>query len=467
VLRKAIFWIHLTCGVGCGLVVAMMSATGVLLTYERQILAWSDRDGYADPAEGAARLPLRTLLAAVSEAHPDFVPTTITVRNDARAPVAVAAGRNNILLVDPYAATVAPQGGQRLREFFDAVTGWHRWFNVDGEHRAFARAITGACNLAFLFLVLSGVYLWLPRTLRWVAFRTRLLFNAQATSGKARDFNWHHVFGIWSALPLAVIVGSSVVFSYPWANDLVYRSVGEQPPVRGAARGAESRGPADLRGGRAVGAQRQPDAVGVSAEAERNAALAPTLPLETLFERAAAQVSEWQTMTLTLPQSATSAVRVAIDAGNGGQPQLRRNVTLDARSGEVENSAPFASQSTGQRARTLIRFLHTGEALGIVGQTIAGLVSLTSLVMVWTGLALAYRRLVAPWLVRAYCGRSRAAGSPAAQSTGSAENDNATTPVGADNQSLGVSSNPMPSSQQPEQPASLSIMDNPSNRLLR
>jgi uncharacterized iron-regulated membrane protein len=43
-----------------------------------------------------------------------------------------------------------------------------------------------------------------------------------------------------------------------------------------------------------------------------------------------------------------------------------------------------------------VRFLHTGEALGIVGQTIAGLVSFTSVLMVWTGIALAWRRLVSP-----------------------------------------------------------------------
>jgi uncharacterized iron-regulated membrane protein len=43
-----------------------------------------------------------------------------------------------------------------------------------------------------------------------------------------------------------------------------------------------------------------------------------------------------------------------------------------------------------------VRFLHTGEVLGIAGQTIAGLVSLTSLFMVWTGLALAWRRLIVP-----------------------------------------------------------------------
>jgi uncharacterized iron-regulated membrane protein len=89
-------------------------------------------------------------------------------------------------------------------------------------------------------------------------------------------------------------------------------------------------------------------------------------------------------------------VRLAIDEGNGGQPQLRHTLTLDAYTGAVATWAPFSSQSTGQQARSWIRFLHTGEALGIVGQTIAGLVSLTSVLMVWTGLALAWRRLIVP-----------------------------------------------------------------------
>jgi uncharacterized iron-regulated membrane protein len=48
----------------------------------------------------------------------------------------------------------------------------------------------------------------------------------------------------------------------------------------------------------------------------------------------------------------------------------------------------------------MLRFLHTGEALGVGGQTLAGIVSLTSTLMVWTGLALAWRRLVSPLLAR-------------------------------------------------------------------
>jgi uncharacterized iron-regulated membrane protein len=307
----------------------------------------------------------------------------VTLRNEPDAPVVLGAGRDGTLLVDPYTGAVSAPAAPGLRSFFAAVTGWHRWFNASGESRATARAITGASNLAFLFLIVSGVYLWLPRVFKWAAFKTRLLFNAKATTAKARDFNWHHVFGIWSALPLAVVVATAVVFSYPWANDLVYRSVGEEPPRPGAG---PPRGP----GGP------QPAAAATPSGADSAAALG----YDALLARAADH-GEWQTLTLTIPASAAApTVRIAIDAGNGGQPQRRHTLTLDRATGAVAAWAPFSSQTPGQRARSWIRFLHTGEALGIVGQTIAGLVSLTSVIMVWTGLALAWRRLIQPLLRR-------------------------------------------------------------------
>ncbi len=371
--RSTIFWIHLVCGVATGLVVLMMSVTGVILTYERQMLGWAERATFPAPAPGAERLPLEELVAAAKLRRPEFTPTTIAVRNEPDAPVVLGAGRGSSLLVDPYSGEVAEPGAQGLRSFFSAVTGWHRWFNATGENRALPRAITGASNLAFLFLILSGMYLWLPRMWKWAAFKTRLLFHAKATSGKARDFNWHHVFGIWSAIPLAVVVATATVFSYPWANDLVYLSVGEEPPRRGGGGGGGGPEPVVAQNGTAI------DRLGYDA----------------LLARAAAH-GEWRTLTLNIPTDDAPTVRVGIDEGNGGQPYLRHTLTLDASTGAVAGWAPFSSQSTGQKARSWIRFLHTGEALGIVGQTVAGLVSFTSILMVWTGLALAWRRLIQP-----------------------------------------------------------------------
>jgi uncharacterized iron-regulated membrane protein len=375
-LRSTIFWIHLICGVTTGLVVLMMSVTGVLLTYERQIVAWAERAEYPAPVPGAQRLPLEDLVVAAKLRRPEFNPTTIMLRNEPDAPVTLGAGRSGSLLVDPYSGTAREPGAQRLREFFSATTGWHRWFNAAGDNRAIARAITGASNLVFLFLILSGMYLWLPRVFKWAMFKARLSFSAENTTSKARDFNWHHVFGIWSAIPLAVVVATAAVFSYPWANDLVYRAVGEAPPRAG--------------GGGPAGARPAPVAEAPSGTAMMR------LGYDALLARAA-EHGDWRTLTLNLPTDpAAPTVRIGIDAGNGGQPHLRHTLTLDAATGDVVTYAPFSSQTTGQKTRSWIRFLHTGEALGFVGQTIAGLVSLTSVIMVWTGLALAWRRLVMP-----------------------------------------------------------------------
>jgi uncharacterized iron-regulated membrane protein len=406
-LRKTVFWIHLACGVTAGLVVAMMSLTGALLTYERQMVAWADREQYARADDASAeRRSLAEQLAAVHRHDASFAPTTITVRDDPRAPVAFAAGRNGTLLVNPYTLFVSEPSGERLRSFFETVEGWHRWFNATGESRATARAITGAGNLAFLFLVLSGMYLWLPRAFKWAAFKTRLLFNAKAQSGKARDFNWHHVFGVWTAVPLVVVVATAVVFSYPWANDLVYRSVGEEPPVRGAPRGAAGpAGPAGTPANSSSAAARSAatasgpsgDAAGSAGGESSWGGSSERATYDELVARAGAEIRDWRSLTLNIPADLDSpTVRIGVDQGNGGQPQRRHTLVLDASTGTVQAWQPFSSQSTGQKARSWIRFLHTGEALGVMGQTIAGIVSLTSLLMVWTGLALAYRRLIVP-----------------------------------------------------------------------
>jgi hypothetical protein len=44
--------------------------------------------------------------------------------------------------------------------------------------------------------------------------------------------------------------------------------------------------------------------------------------------------------------------------------------------------------------RSILRFAHTGEVLGSLGQTIAGLVTLGAVFLVYTGLALTLRRFL-------------------------------------------------------------------------
>ena len=114
--------------------------------------------------------------------------------------------------------------------------------------------------------------------------------------------------------------------------------------------------------------------------------------MNALVSRAEQQVDGWRTINVRVPESNRAPVVFAIDKGDGGQPQLRSTLTLDRATGDVVTYEAFENQSLGRRLRSISRFAHTGEVLGIPGQTIAGLATAGGAVLVWTGLALAWRR---------------------------------------------------------------------------
>jgi uncharacterized iron-regulated membrane protein len=92
-----------------------------------------------------------------------------------------------------------------------------------------------------------------------------------------------------------------------------------------------------------------------------------------------------------MPPSGRGPLTFTIDRGSG-RPDQRYQVTLDRRTAEVVRWEPFSSYNTGRRIRTWFRFLHTGEAGGIAGETVAGIASTGAAMLAWTGICLALRR---------------------------------------------------------------------------
>ena len=165
--------------------------------------------------------------------------------------------------------------------------------------------------------------------------------------------------------------------SFPWANAALYRAVGEEPP-RPAGGGRDA-------GAAQNGSREMPESGEISPDA-----------MNSLWIRVEVQEEGWTT--ITMPASARAPLTFGIDRGNGGQPQVRSTLTVDRNSGAIRYET-FADQKLGARLRSLSRFAHTGEVLGVTGQTIAGLASAGASALVCTGLALAFRRCRA-WLKR-------------------------------------------------------------------
>jgi uncharacterized iron-regulated membrane protein len=365
-LRRLIFWAHLAIGCSAAVVVAIMAATGVLLAFEPQLVAWAERGVRSSPAgEGASPgLELALARAADTIGRPA---TAVTLAADPSAPLVVSFGQDRTVLVDASTgAVLAP--GSNMRAAMRTVTAWHRWLGASGDQRELGGAVTGACNLAFLVLVVTGLYLWVPQAWTAAALRATTRFR-RGLSGKARDFNWHNVFGLWAALPLLLVVASGVVISYDWAGDLVFRLAGSEPPARRSGGGSPG-----------------------GARVEEPAAGYPLAGLDVLAAAARSRVDGWRTITARLADDPTAPVAFTILSGPRGRPDLRAQLTL-ARDGSVERWQPYEALDSGQKARSWLRWIHTGEAGGIPGQTVAGLAALASVLLAWTGVSLALRRL--------------------------------------------------------------------------
>lgn len=376
-LRKIIFWPHLVAGLLAGLIIGVMSVTGVALAFEPQLLAWASRDArqVQVPAPDAPRLSVDELLARVRAARPEAQPSGVTVYPEPSAAVLVSLGRGDGAYVNPYTGEVRELGAKGWRAFFHTMEEWHRWLGARGDNRPVGKAITGASNALFLFLAITGLYLWWPRKWKLRAMRPTLWFRL-GLKGKARDFNWHNVIGLWTLPVLIVLTASGMVISYKWASNLVFTLTGNEPPAQqGPAAAPAVKVPTPPEGAKPIG-------------------------LEPLFAEARKQTPAWQSLSVRLgggaprgggpqgPQALTFSIK------EQGQWPLfaAAQVSFDPFTGQVLRRETFADYNSGRQLRSWLRFLHTGEALGWVGQLLAGLASLGGAVLVYTGFALAWRR---------------------------------------------------------------------------
>jgi uncharacterized iron-regulated membrane protein len=383
-LRSILFWTHLAAGVVAGTVILIMSVTGTLLTFQQSVLGFVERSQrIVTPPAGAAPLDIDVLLERVRAAVSGAVPATVTLESDPDRAVMVALGAQGVVFVDPYSGAVLGTGSPRARAFYRSVTNWHRWLAVEGEGRATARAITGACNAAFLVLAVTGLFLWWPRdwTMRKVG---PVLWFRRGLRGKARDFNWHNAIGFWCAPVLVVLTATAMVISYTWASNLVYTLTGSPRPAAAASRGGGAGGgeaSAAPRGGREGGRAGE---AGTAAPAQAS--------LQALVARAQHQLPTWRTMSVRLPPRPGGAVAFTMSDRNHWNSFARSTLTLNGVTGAEIRWEPYAQFSLGQKVRGWMRFAHTGELGGVAGEAVAGLASLGGAFLVWTGVALALRR---------------------------------------------------------------------------
>jgi len=384
-LRKLLFWTHLVAGMTGALFIFCLAATGICIAYETEVIALLEKLHEVTPPADAAPLDLEMLLRRVQSARPRASFSDLTVAADPGAPVALSSGKGAALFLDPYTGEVVGESSGIAEGFFKAMTNFHRSLALPGGARPVGQAITGAACLLCLSLVLTGLYIWIPR--RWSprAVKAAALFNRRL-KGKARDWNWHNATGLWLAPLLLVMTSTGLVLGYGWANDAVFALAGS-PPERHEEK---------KEGGERAGQRGGPGATGGGGHApgREHSVVLSALPVEglnDLLARAKAVSPGWRTIGVRLSERGPLQFRIEDPSG---PTHADTRVTLDRTSGAVISRRVFADQSRGARWVAWIRDIHTGQAGGWAGATLAVLTAGGLLLLVWTGFSLTLRRIV-------------------------------------------------------------------------
>lgn len=383
-LRTALRTVHLAAAILAGAVILIMAVTGVLLSLEDATVGFAERRRLAGQPEGGERMAASALVESARRAvlaNGSFSAASIRYDADPRASVRVVSRRGERVDLNPYTGAVLDRGAPRVEAFFEGVRRLHRWLAVPDAFARSGRSVTGAANAVLLLLLLTGALLWIPRP-----FNRRTLLASVTTLrgawGQARAFNWHKVAGFWSLGPLLVIAASALLLSYPSLGDRLYPVAGTILPLGSLSRveGVGERG----------GDQRDDERSGGGS-------------LDAALAAAQSAAPRWRSIVVHIPRDGDAEVRVELRTGGEGQPQRSAVMTVDERTGAVTRWEAFADAGPGRRGQQFVRYAHTGEYWGWAGQAAAALASLGAVCLVWTGVALAWRRALS-WRRAGYWG---------------------------------------------------------------
>ncbi|MDR0961208.1 MAG: PepSY domain-containing protein [Mediterranea sp.] len=242
-MRKTFKKLHLWLSLPFGLIISVLCFSGAALVFEKEISEAAQQPLYFVKEAGSSTLSMDELAERVTATLPDSITVTgLTAFADPQRTwqATLSQPRRASVYINPYTGEIT--GRYERAPFFAFMFRLHRWLldtiKPDGG-MFWGKMIVGVSTLAFVFVLLSGLFVWIPRNRK--ALRNRLRVERQ--KGRRRLwYDLHVSVGIYIFLFLLMMSLTGLTWSFDWYRTGLYKIFGVEAPTGGGHGGSLGKG---------------------------------------------------------------------------------------------------------------------------------------------------------------------------------------------------------------------------------
>ena len=251
-MRKIFRNIRLWLSVPFGILITLICFSGAALVFEKEVMELCHRELYFVKKVEAAPLPMEQLMTKVAATLPDSVSVTgVNISSDPERAyqVTLSKPRRASMYVDQYTGEIT--GKYERAPFFNFMFRMHRWLldSMKQDGGIFwGKMIVGTSTLMFVFVLISGVVVWWPRTRKALKNSLKIVAN----KGWRRFwYDLHVAGGMYALVFLLAMALTGLTWSFQWYRTGFYKTFGvEVQPSMGHGNAAAN---ATAKGGKRDG----------------------------------------------------------------------------------------------------------------------------------------------------------------------------------------------------------------------
>ncbi len=396
-MRKIFRNIHLWLSVPFGILITLICFSGAALVFEKEVMELCHRELYFVKKVEAAPLPMEQLMTKVAATLPDSVSVTgVNISSDPERTyqVTLSKPRRASMYMDQYTGEI--MGKYERAPFFNFMFRMHRWLldSMKQDGGIFwGKMIVGTSTLMFVFVLISGIVVWWPRTRKALKNSLKIVAN----KGWRRFwYDLHVAGGMYALVFLLAMALTGLTWSFQWYRTGFYKTFGvEVQPGMGhgnaaanaTAKGGKREESPEGRSGRPGNRSEKPEGRGEHSESREGRKRSPYTNWQQVYEQLAEANPDYKLISVSDGSASVALPRFGNQRGTD-------RYKFNPRNGEITETTLYKDLDNSGKIRGWIYSVHVGSWGGMLTRILTFIAALVGASLPLTGYYLWIRRLM-------------------------------------------------------------------------